>query len=123
MTTPKFSATPVSRRDFLRVSAIAGGGILLASYIEPLGAAESLGAAPAADAALNAFIRITPDGIVTIIAKNPEVGQGVKTMLPMLIADELDVEWKNVRIEQGDLDTKNFQGQVAGGSKIGRAHV
>ena len=116
MTTPKFSATPVSRRDFLRVSAIAGGGILLASYIEPLGAAESLGAAPAGDAALNAFIRITPDGIVTIIAKNPEVGQGVKTMLPMLIADELDVEWKNVRIEQGDLDTKNFQGQVAGGS-------
>ncbi|MEO8619660.1 MAG: molybdopterin cofactor-binding domain-containing protein [bacterium] len=116
MTTPKFSETPVSRRDFLRVSAIAGGGILLASYIQPLGAAQPDGAAPAADAALNAFIRITPDGIVTIIAKNPEVGQGVKTMLPMLIAEELDVEWKNVRIEQGDLDTKNFQGQVAGGS-------
>jgi isoquinoline 1-oxidoreductase beta subunit len=116
MTAPKFSTTPVSRRDFLRVSAIAGGGILLASYIEPLGAAESLSATPAADATLNAFIRITPDGIVTIIAKNPEVGQGVKTMLPMLIAEELDVEWKNVRIEQGDLDTKNFQGQVAGGS-------
>jgi isoquinoline 1-oxidoreductase beta subunit len=116
MTAPKFSTAPVSRRDFLRVSAIAGGGILLASYIEPLGAAESLGATPAADATLNAFIRITPDGIITIIAKNPEVGQGVKTMLPMLIAEELDVEWKNVRIEQGDLDTKNFQGQVAGGS-------
>ena len=116
MTTPTFSATPFSRRDFLRVSAIAGGGILLASYIEPLGAAEAVGTTPAGDAALNAFIRITPDGIVTIVAKNPEVGQGVKTMLPMLIAEELDVEWKNVRIEQGDLDTKNFQGQVAGGS-------
>ena len=105
----------VTRRDFLRVSAIAGGGILLASYIDPL-SARALGSASPADGWLNAHIRLTPDGIVTIIAKNPEVGQGVKTMLPMLIAEELDVEWKNVRIQQGDLDTRNFQGQVAGGS-------
>jgi isoquinoline 1-oxidoreductase beta subunit len=117
MTTPKVTATPVSRRAFLRVSAIAGGGILLASYIEPLGAAESLGMTSAGDASLNAFIRITPDGIVTIVAKNPEIGQGVKTMLPMLIAEELDVDWKKLRIVQGDLDTRNFQGQVAGGSR------
>jgi isoquinoline 1-oxidoreductase beta subunit len=109
------ATTPVTRRDFLRVSAIAGGGILLASYIDPLSASE-VGSGAAADASLNAYIRLTPDGIVTIIAKNPEVGQGVKTMLPMLIAEEFDVEWKNVRIQQGDLDTKNFQGQVAGGS-------
>ncbi len=110
------ATTAVSRRDFLRVSAIAGGGILLASYIDPLGASEAGASATAADATLSAYIRLTPDGIITIIAKNPEVGQGVKTMLPMLIAEELDVEWKNVRIQQGDLDTKNFQGQVAGGS-------
>ncbi len=116
MTTPTLDGSRVTRRDFLRVSAIAGGGILLASYLEPLSAAESLGASPASDATLNAFIRITPDGIVTITAKNPEVGQGVKTMLPMLIAEELDVDWKNVRIEQAPLDTKSFQGQVAGGS-------
>lgn len=106
----------VSRRDFLRVSAIAGGGLLIASYLEPLDAATAVGRSAASDATLNAYIRITPDGIVTIIAKNPEVGQGVKTMLPMLIAEELDVDWTQVRIEQGDLDTKNFQGQVAGGS-------
>ena len=106
----------VTRRDFLRVSAIAGGGLLIASYLEPLDAAAAVGRSAAGDATLNAYIRITPDGIVTIIAKNPEVGQGVKTMLPMLIAEELDVDWTQVRIEQGDLDTKNFQGQVAGGS-------
>ncbi len=107
----------VDRRSFLRVTAIASGGILFASYIHAFDTAESWAATPgAADFAPNAFIRITPDGIVTIIAKNPEVGQGVKTMLPMLIADELDVEWKNVRVEQAPLDSTKFQGQSAGGS-------
>jgi isoquinoline 1-oxidoreductase beta subunit len=106
----------VDRRQFLRVTAIAGGGILLSSYLTAAESfAETVGGG-AAEFAPNAFIRITPDGIVTIIAKNPEIGQGVKTMLPMLIADELDVDWKNVRIQQGDLDTTKFQGQSAGGS-------
>jgi isoquinoline 1-oxidoreductase beta subunit len=102
----------IDRREFLRVTAVAGGGMLLATYLEPFGAAP----AHAADFTPNAFIRITPDGMVTITAQNPEIGQGVKTMLPMLIADELDVDWKNVRIEQGSLDTTNFRNQFAGGS-------
>jgi len=109
--------TRVDRRSFLRVTAIAGGGILLGSYLKFGETAEAFAAGTAAaETALGNFIRIMPDGIVTIIAKNPEIGQGVKTMLPMLIADELDVEWKNVRIEQAPLDTTKFQAQSAGGS-------
>src|SRR3954467_8310528 len=111
--------TPVDRRQFLRVSALAGGGVLLATYIEPVANASArLAGAPkaAADFQPNAFIRITPDGSITIIAKNPEVGQGVKTMLPMIIADELDADWSKVTIEQAPLDTTKFQRQFAGGS-------
>ena len=109
--------TQVNRRQFLQVSALAGGGVLLATSFEPLGRLDALAATtPAADFAPNAYIRLTPDGFVTIIAKNPEIGQGVKTMLPMLIAEELDVDWDKVRIEQGDLDTTKYQGQSAGGS-------
>ena len=119
----KTPATGIERRDFLRVSAILGGGLLIATYAEPLAAMEGWTSSLAPEFAPNAFIRMTPDGIVTIIAKNPEIGQGMKTMLPMLIADELDVDWKNVRVEQADLDpgttpqTIKFSGQSAGGSR------
>ncbi|HET9425921.1 MAG TPA: molybdopterin cofactor-binding domain-containing protein [Gemmatimonadaceae bacterium] len=111
----------IERREFLRTSALVGGGLLLAAYAEPVSAMEGMLGGAAAEFTPNAFIRMTPDGLVTIIAKNPEIGQGVKTMLPMLIADELDVEWKNVRVQQADLDPKvgaaaTFQGQSAGGS-------
>jgi isoquinoline 1-oxidoreductase beta subunit len=103
-----------SRRSFLKVSALAGGGLLLA--VEDLFAQSVSSASSAADFVPNAFIRITPDNIVTIIAKNPEVGQGVKTSMPMLIAEELGVEWKQVRLQQADLDPAKYGPQNAGGS-------
>src|SRR5213593_2386410 len=106
----------LDRRTFLRVSAVAGSGMMLGLYYK----SDALAQAPADLSALalapGAFVRIAPDGIATIMAKNPEVGQSVKVMLPMLIAEELDVDWKNVRIEQADLDEEKYGRQFAGGS-------
>jgi isoquinoline 1-oxidoreductase subunit beta len=104
--------TRIDRRSFLRVSALAGGGVMLGLYVKP--AKAQFGAGPAPDA--HTYIKIAPDGTVTIMAKNPEVGQGVKTMLPMMIAEELDVDWKNVKVEQTDFDDSKYAGQFAGGS-------
>src|SRR6266849_4574075 len=115
MATATISNT-IGRRSFLKVSAIAGGGVLLSAYIDPKLFAQAPQGPPPANLTPNAFIRIAADGVVTITAKNPEVGQGVKTMLPMLIAEELDVDWKDVRIEQADVDYAKYGLQVAGGS-------
>lgn len=104
----------INRRTFLQVSSVAGGGMLLGLYLKPSLFVQ--GQQPPVIPVPSSFIRITPDGIVTIMAKNPEIGQGVKTSLPMTIADELDVDWKDVRIEQADLDTTKYSNQSAGGS-------
>jgi isoquinoline 1-oxidoreductase subunit beta len=106
----------LARRNFLRASLAAGGGLLLTATIPVLSKAATLGRAAADAVALNAYVRIAPDGKVTITAKNPEVGQGIKIMLPMLIAEELDVAWSDVRIDQADLDPR-YPAQIAGGSQ------
>jgi len=111
------SIATLDRRSFLRISALAGGGLVIAAYIDPLGnlLAQGRQGGPAVPLVPNAFIKIGADGRVTIIGKNPEIGQGIKTTLPMLIAEELDVPWDTVTVEQGDLDPK-YGAQSAGGS-------
>ncbi len=101
----------LERRAFLKVTALAGGGILLSADFGMADAPRDAWAFMP-----NPFIRIGADGSVTIIAKNPECGQGIKNMLPMLIADELDVDWKQITVEQADADEARYGAQVAGGS-------
>ena len=109
-----------SRRNFLRTSALASGGLLIGFNL--LTACKTDAVMPVDIESLNfndfnAFIKISEEGYVTIFSPNPEIGQGVKTSMPMIIAEELDVAWKNVFVAQGALDSKNFQRQVAGGSQ------
>jgi isoquinoline 1-oxidoreductase beta subunit len=104
----------LNRRSFLQMSALAGGGFALGLYDRPWATAQAQGGPPELTA--RAFIRIAPDGAVTIMARGPEIGQGVRTMLPMLIAEELDADWKMVRVEQADLDEGKYGPQFAGGS-------
>src|ERR1700682_5685241 len=106
----------IDRRSFLRVSALGGGGALLALYVKPQALAQGRGGPPPPPPEPNNYIKIAADGTVTIMAKNPEVGQGIKTMLPMLIAEELEWDWKDVKVQQADLDQAKY-----GPQKIGRA--
>jgi isoquinoline 1-oxidoreductase beta subunit len=109
-----------SRRFFLLASA-AGGLVLAGCATQDTTEGGASAAAsppvpkqPVVD--MNNFVAISPDGTIRIMAKNPEIGQGIKTMLPMLIAEELDADWSKVTIEQGDADQKRYGSQIAGGS-------
>ena len=107
----------LTRRSFIKSSALAGGGMLVAFNIDPIALLAQGPGGPGGGMQANAFIRIAADGAVTIINKNPEIGQGVTNMLPMLIAEELDVDWAGVTVEGNALlDAAKFGGQIAGGS-------
>ena len=104
----------IDRRSFLQMSVLAGGGLALNLYRSPLVEAQEP-TAPA-DLTPQAFIHIAPDGVVTIMARASESGQGMRNMLPMLIAEELDVDWKDVRVQQAQLNEKVYGRQFSGGS-------
>jgi len=103
----------LNRRSFLQVTTLTGGGMLLGVHTARIASAQA-GDPPPFDA--KAFIRISPDGTVTLVSRNPEIGQGIKNMLPMLIAEELDIDWKSVKVEQADFDQK-YGLQTTGGSR------
>jgi isoquinoline 1-oxidoreductase beta subunit len=104
----------LNRRSFIKVSALAGGGMVVAFHLDPAELFAQGFQAGAMQA--NAFVKIAANGAVTIVNKNPEIGQGVMNMLPMLIAEELDVDWAGVTIEQADADQAKYGLQLAGGS-------
>src|SRR5688500_9522371 len=107
--------TTLDRRSFLRVSALAGGGMVVAFHLDADLFAQGPGGGGGAMQP-NAFVKIAADGKVTIVNKNPEIGQGVMNMLPMIIADELDVDWSSVTIEMADADQSKYGTQLAAGS-------
>ena len=112
------AAQQLDRRSFLQVTALAGGGVIIGRYV-PAFAQREGGAGPAQSAwslAPNTYITVHPDNTFTIIAKNPETGQGIRAALPMIIADEFDVDWSQVKIQQADLDPK-YGPQIEGGSR------
>lgn len=114
----KLDGSGLDRRGFLRQSALAGGGLLLGLSAPSLAQGPAAIAKPASGELSfkpSAFISIKPDGSVTLVSKQPEIGQGIKTSLPMVIAEELGVNWRDVRIVQGDLDPI-YGNQSAGGS-------
>jgi isoquinoline 1-oxidoreductase beta subunit len=105
-----------SRRAFLTASLAAGGGLMLTVCLPGLAAAQPDSADAPRPTQITAYIRIAPDGMVTIMARSPDMGQGTKTSLPMLIAEELDVPWASVRVETAPVDPVVYGPQFSYGS-------
>jgi isoquinoline 1-oxidoreductase beta subunit len=111
-----------NRRDFIKIATTAGGGLFLGfhwndSLASPLNLSEatlSVGTAGAIN--FNNYLSISPDDVITIFSPNPELGQNIKTSFPMIVAEELDADWKKVKVVQANLDAKKYERQLTGGS-------
>jgi isoquinoline 1-oxidoreductase beta subunit len=110
--TPKMTAQ-FSRRGIFKLSAAAGAGLVIAFAWTPK-VAEA--ATAAKEFVPNSFVRVAPDGVITIICKGPEIGQGIKTAFPLIIAEELDAAWSDVKVEQALIMPDIYGRQSAGGS-------
>ena len=113
--------TQYNRRSFIKVSAAAGGGMLIGfSWLngcKPNSKEIAAGLpVPKEWFDINGYIKIGDTGLVTIFSPNPEIGQNVRTSMPMIVAEELEVPWENVVVEQAPLNTGFYQNQFAGGS-------
>lgn len=108
-----------NRRNFLKTSLAASGGLLLGfqwSGQEAFAATVIPSNTSLADFQANAFLSLLPNGKVIIYSPNPEIGQGIKTAFPLIVAEELDIDWKDVTVEQAHLDTQKYERQLTGGS-------
>ncbi|GAB4043721.1 xanthine dehydrogenase family protein molybdopterin-binding subunit [Spirosoma litoris] len=108
-----------NRRNFLKIAALTGGGLVLNfNWTDAESITSGMNTPTIAPGGIdfNSYLSINPQGIITILSPNPEVGQGIKTAFPIIVAEELDADWTKVIVEQAPLDTKKFERQVAGGS-------
>ena len=101
---------PMERRDFLKLGAVAGGGLFLLIYAPDSAAGGEAALSP------NAFLRIDPSGAVTITVARSDMGQGVRTALPMIVAEELDADWDRVHITQADAHPDRYGRMMTVGS-------
>lgn len=114
------NTTKTTRRDFIKVGIAASGGLVLgfgwregaASGLEVLNKSNL----PADLVDFNSYLSISTDNVITIFSPNPELGQNIKTSFPMIVAEELDADWKKVNVVQAALDTKKYERQLTGGS-------
>lgn len=121
----KNQPTNIKRRDFLKNTALTSGGFLLGfSLLESCTpkttngiAVTSTGNIPSVFHSFNGYVKIDAQNNITIMSPNPEIGQGVKTSMPMIVADELDVAWEQVTVHQAAFDKDAYKRQLAGGSQ------
>ncbi|MES2797691.1 MAG: molybdopterin cofactor-binding domain-containing protein, partial [Bacteroidota bacterium] len=107
-----------SRRDFFKIASTISGGLMIGFNWNSEAAVANSSNSALAEGLIefNSFLSIEPNGKVIIFSPNPEIGQGIKTAFPVIVAEELDVDWKDVIVKQAHLDTKKFERQLTGGS-------
>ena len=107
------SRLDLTRRHFLKLVGLAGGGLAIGTHLKVLGEPATL----VGSAELNAYVQINEDGSVLIYSGAPEMGQGIKTSLPMIVAEEMGANWADVLVKQTpEVDTEKYGGQWTGGS-------
>lgn len=116
--------TTLNRRSFLRAALLAGGGMVLSfSYMTGCKPSGRKGLEmPEEWFEMNSYIKIGENGVISLSSPNPEFGQNVKTSMPMILAEELDVDWDNVVVEQADFLPDRFKNQFTGGSQAIRSN-